>query len=147
MRTWHQGRGWRAALPALAAIAMVLATPTPVASSRWWRSPDVVAQLRLSPRQVASIDRIYESMSSESVVCAQTAAAARASLDRLFAQGAADDVLGAAASTLAEADAAKRRTRLIMLYRMFRELSPEQRDALARIARVRQRAHDENTSP
>jgi hypothetical protein len=68
--------GWRnVGGPAAAAIAIVLATPVPIDSARWWRSSRIVAELRLSPRQVREIDGIFQSMRAQSADCARTAAA------------------------------------------------------------------------
>jgi Spy/CpxP family protein refolding chaperone len=45
----------------------------------------------------------------------------------------ADDAFAATASRAAEAEAACRRARTVMLYRMFRQLSPRQRQRLAEL--------------
>jgi hypothetical protein len=128
MRMQHAGRS------VLGAIAIVLATPVSIESARWWRSPRVAAELRLSPRQVAAVDAIYQSMTAQSADCARNAAMARRSLDDALMADGVDDVFEVTTSRLADTESMCRRTRTIMLYRMFRELSVEQRRVLASIA-------------
>ena len=127
--------GWRnVGGPVAGAIAIVLATPVPIDSSRWWRSSRVVAELRLSPRQAREIDGIFQTMRAQSADCARTAAAAQRSLDAVLESPAVDAVFETAASRLADSESACRRARTLMLYRMFRALTVEQRQALAAIA-------------
>jgi hypothetical protein len=116
------------------AIAIVLVTPVSLESARWWRSSRIVAELRLSPTQAAAIDGIYRSMGAQSADCARGAAAERRRLDDALESEGADDVFEVATSRLADTESACRRTRTLMLYRMFRELSVEQRHTLAAIA-------------
>jgi hypothetical protein len=116
------------------AIAIVLVTPVSLESARWWRSSRIVAELRLSSGQAAAIDGIYTSMGGQSVECARGAAAERRRLDGALAAAGADDVFEIATSRLADTESACRRTRTVMLYRMFRQLSVAQRQSLAAIA-------------
>jgi hypothetical protein len=128
-------RGWRnVGGPLAGAIAITLATPVPIDSARWWRSSRIVAELRLSPRQAREIDGIFQSMRVQSADCARTAAAAHRSLDAMLDSPGVDDVFEMAASRLADTESICRRTRTLMLYRMFRVLTVEQRQGLAAIA-------------
>jgi hypothetical protein len=122
------------------AIALVLATPVALESTRWWRSARTVAELRLSARQAAAIDGIYRRMTVQSADCARSAEAARRRLDDALLADGADDAFAIATSRLADTESECRRTRTLMLYRMFRELSVEQRQGLAAIA-ARTRTH------
>lgn len=120
--------------PVAGAIAIVLAMPVPIDSARWWRSSRIVAELRLSPRQVREIDGIFQETRAPSADCARTAAAAHRSLEAVLESPGVDDVFEMAASRLADTESACRRTRTLMLYRMFRALTVEQRQGLAAIA-------------
>jgi uncharacterized membrane protein len=116
------------------AVAIVLVTPVSIGSARWWRSQRIVAELELSPRQASEIDGIYRSMRAQSEGCASNAAAERRRLDDALVSDDADAVFEIASSRLATIEAECRGNRTLMLYRMFRQLSPKQRDALAKIA-------------
>jgi Spy/CpxP family protein refolding chaperone len=121
----------------LAAIAMVFATPVSIDSARWWHSPRITAELRLSADQVQALDRIHERMTAESAACVSRALVAQEDAERLLAAGASEPALDAAAAALADAQSAVRGTRTLWLYEMFRALTPEQRRVLARMARPR----------
>ena len=136
MRTWLPGAS------IVGAIALVLAIPASIDSARWWRSSRVVAELGLSPVQADTIDTIYRSMTAQSEDCARTAATERRRLDEALMSKDVDDVFVMATSRLADTESACRRTRTLMLYRMFRELSADQRRTLAEIARGSSAAAD-----
>jgi hypothetical protein len=116
------------------AIVIVLVNPVSIESARWWRSPRIVAELRLSTRQAAAVDGIYRSMTAQTADCATNAAVARRRLDDALLAERLDDVFEIATARLADTESECRRTRTVMLYRMFRELSVEQRQALGAIA-------------
>jgi len=92
--------------------------------------------LRLSRPQQSAIDRVYQGMWSERVAMAQRGKAAHATLERLLDSDASDAALEEAATRAADADAARRRLRTMMLYRMSLVLTPEQRARLTTLARV-----------
>jgi hypothetical protein len=123
--------GWTAVLGAL---ALVLALPTPLDSVRWWRSSRVAAALALTPQQADAIQRIHQSMDAQAIACERDALAARADLDRALLSESVDDTSELAALRAADAEAECRRTRTLMLYRMYQQLSPEQRRLLATLA-------------
>ena len=128
------------------AIALVLATPVSLESTRWWHSSRIVAELGLSARQAAAVDGIYRSMSAHAAVCARDVATARRTLDDALLADSVDDVFEIATSRLADTESACRRTRTLMLYRMFRQLSVEQQHALAAIA-ARTRPYERSDVP
>ena len=123
-----------AAATVIVAIAIVIGTPVSIDSARWWRSYRVTEALRLSPQQAAAIDRIYQGSLRQASVCAQEAAAARKQLEGLLLSDDVDVVFEITTSRVADLEAACRRGRTLMLYRMSRQLSAEQRLALAGLA-------------
>jgi hypothetical protein len=123
-----------AAATVVVALAIVIGTPVSIDSARWWRSYRVVERLRLSPRQAAAIDGIYRGSITQASACAQDAAAARRQLEGLLLLDGVDDVFAVTTSRLADLEAACRRGRTLMLYRMSRQLSAAQRLALADLA-------------
>jgi hypothetical protein len=80
------------------AIALVLATPVSLESTRWWHSSRIVAELGLSARQAAAVDGIYRSMSAHAAVCARDVATARRTLDDALLADSVDDVFEIATS-------------------------------------------------
>ena len=123
-----------AAATVIVAIAIVIGTPVSIDSARWWRSYRVTETLRLSPQQVAAIDGIYQGSLIQASICAQDAAAARKQLEGLLLSDEVDAVFEITTSRAADLEAACRRGRTLMLYRMSRQLSAEQRLALAGLA-------------
>ena len=127
-------------LTALAvAFALMVCFPTQIDSARWWHSARLVSDLRLSVAQRSAIDLIYERSLSERMAMVERARLARGRLQRLLDADAPIQVLEEAASQAADADAARRRLRTMMLYRISRVLNPEQRARLAALARERPR--------
>jgi hypothetical protein len=123
-----------AAAAVVVALAIVIGTPASIDSARWWRSRQIAEQLRLSPQQAAVIDGIYQGSLAQANACARDSAAARKHLDVLLMSDGVDDVFEVTTSRLADLEASCRRGRTLMLYRMFRQLSAEQRLALADLA-------------
>lgn len=127
--------GRRLAIRASLALALVACAPGQIDSAYWWRSPRFVAALQLSSAQASLIDEIYRNTLPERLKCTEQAEAARARLERLLDSDRPDDeVLEAAASESADADAARRSLRTKMLYRMWLVLTPVQRSQLAELA-------------
>lgn len=122
----------------IAALILVVYPPTEIESARWWHSPRCVAVLNLTHAQAAAIQRIYESTRSERRARAVEAEEARAKLNRLLDSDGPDADVETAASQAAEAEAAHHRVRTLMLYRMFRVLSPEQQRRLPTLVTNRQ---------
>lgn len=115
-------------------LLLLIGTPTSIESTRWWQSPRFVAALHLTTAQRAAIERIYLDMLPERASRVAESNAAREALNRLMESDAPEAVVEAAATRAADADAARARTRTLMLYRMLRVLTPKQRAELARAA-------------
>jgi Spy/CpxP family protein refolding chaperone len=133
------------ALRASLTLVLVACVPAQIDSAYWWRSPRFVAALRLTPAQSSAIEQIYRQMLPERIERAGKAEAGRARLEHLLDSHAGDEELEAAASQAADADAARRRVRTLMLYRMSRVLTPEQRSQLAALAGNWRHAHRDAT--
>jgi Spy/CpxP family protein refolding chaperone len=116
------------------ALALVVATPTPIDSARWWRSPRIATRLELTAVQVRALDGIHSRMMVESARCAAQARAARDHAERLLAAGASESDLDTAAVGVADAQSARRRTRTLGLYEMYSVLTSEQRNILSKLA-------------
>ena len=127
----------RTAVGASLVLAFVVCLPTSIDSARWWRSPRVVHQLRLTAEQQSAVERIYEASFRERQARAREANAAQRRLMQLLESDAPEPLLEEAASQAADADATSRRLRSLMLYRMARVLSPAQRAKLAALANNR----------
>jgi len=95
---------------------------------KWWLARDIETQLHLTPEQVKKIDDIFESTLAERRAQRQELDALDRRLDALLDSATADDVDAAALIARVEAARAHRNTaRVVMLYRMRRILTPEQR--------------------
>jgi Spy/CpxP family protein refolding chaperone len=114
-------------------IVFIAATPTSIESARWWYSPRLVATLHLTTEQQTSMERIYRATMSERLRLAAEANASHDALDRIVAADSSYASVEAAATNAAAADAARRRARTLMLYRMWRVLTPAQRLRISRL--------------
>lgn len=117
-------------------MCLVACVPASIDSARWWHSPRVIDRISMSPAQIRAIDDIYSSLMGARIIAVGKARAAQSRLDRLLEAGASEEEFEAAATEAADAEAARRRLRLLMLYRIFRVLSPEQRSQLTAFTRV-----------
>jgi Spy/CpxP family protein refolding chaperone len=115
-------------------VAIVLLVPTSIDSVRWWRSSRIADRLRLSTSQAAAIDEIYQGSRAQAATCARDSAEARRQLEVVLMSDGADDAFATTGLRVAEIEATCRRARTVMLYRMFRQLSPRQRQRLAEFA-------------
>jgi Spy/CpxP family protein refolding chaperone len=111
-------------------IALVVCIPTPIESARWWYSPHLTAILMLTPDQSARIQHIYESHRRARYAAVARCEKARAEAERAIAARLPEEDVERALSTFAEAEADRRRIRTLMLYRMWRVLSDQQRARL-----------------
>jgi hypothetical protein len=116
-------------------LLLVTCTTTSIDSARWWHSPRAIAAMGLSTDQTRAIDDIFSSMLAARIVQAGKARAAKARLDRLFDADVSDAEFEVAAAEAADAEAGRRRLRTLMLYRIFRVLSSEQRSQIAALGR------------
>jgi Spy/CpxP family protein refolding chaperone len=90
----------------------------------------VTAALRLTSDQSRRIQEIYDSHRPERYAAVARCEKARAEAERAMAVGLPEEDLERALSAFADAEADRRRVRTLMLYRMWRVLSPQQRARL-----------------
>jgi Spy/CpxP family protein refolding chaperone len=119
-----------------AVVVVALLWPAPAAAGeeryKWWYSDRVRAEIGLSDAQARDIEAIFQSV-------VPTLRSQKAELDRLehvvsslLAEGNADESKVSQAIERAEAQrGATNRTRMLMLFRMYRVLTPEQRVKLS----------------
>lgn len=95
---------------------------------KWWRAPETRAQLGITDTQSEEIDRIYHSFSGALKSGAGEVERYQKDVSQIMAAGSSSepDVLHAI-DKLETAKARLSRTRMLMLYRMYRVLTPEQR--------------------
>lgn len=123
------GRSRRWLVIGIVALGLIGA-PTPIESARWWYSARVTAALRLTSDQSRRIQEIYDSHRPERYAAVARCEKARAEAERAMAVGLPEEDLERALSAFADAEADRRRVRTLMLYRMWRVLSPQQRARL-----------------
>jgi Spy/CpxP family protein refolding chaperone len=123
------GRSRRWLVIGIVALGLIGA-PTPIESARWWYSARVRAALRLTSDQSRRIQEIYDSHRPERYAAVARCEKARAEAERAMAVGLPEEDLERALSAFADAEADRRRVRTLMLYRMWRVLSPQQRARL-----------------
>jgi len=112
------------------ACVTLCAVPGKAQSMRyeWWLAPGVRAQLHLSPEQVNQIDDLFESTLGARRAQRQQLDTLESQLDTLLDHATADDQQAAALIARVEAARARRNVaRMMMLYRMRRLLTPDQR--------------------
>ena len=115
-------------------LALIMGVPTLIESARWWYSPRVTALLTLTPDQSRRIQHIYDSHRRERYAAVARCEKARADAEHAIAAGRSDEDVELALSTFAKAEADRRRIRTLMLYRMWRVLSAQQRARLDTLA-------------
>ena len=122
----------RPALFGLVVVALVVVRPARLESLRWWRSPRVVSSLHLTASQTASIDRIYQENLAARRRCVERSAQTALKVGQMVHDGEYDEVLRdteTLAGLAAEDETLRRRLR----DRIVAILSPDQRDAMARL--------------
>ncbi len=126
-----------AAVLALAMVALATAA-TPASADerfRWWLDAEVARHLNLSSSQAARLDQIFRESLDERRRLRTAADQAQRDMDAALA--AADEVrCTALIPRLANAQIARGRARTLMVWRMFRTLTEEQRARLADIQRT-----------
>lgn len=131
----------------LLAVALSLGTglagTTEGRPSKWWQSPVCKARVGLSEPQAAEIERIFQSVRDE--LRAEKAELERqeTALSRLLGDPATDEAV--VVRTIDRVEAARSalaKTRTLMLYRMHRLLSPEQRVKLEAFEREQARSSE-----
>lgn len=116
-------------------LALVLSLGTTVAGrgegpkpSKWWQNPACKSRVGLSEAQTTEIERIFQSVREELWAEKRELERQEAALSRLLADRDADEAV--VVRTIDRVEAARSalaKTRTLMLYRMHRLLSPEQR--------------------
>lgn len=99
--------------------------------SKWWHDPECKAKVGLTERQTAEIDRIFLSVRDELRAEKAELEKQEAALSRLLAESSDNEAI--VVRTIDRVEAARSalaKTRTLMLYRMHRLLSPEQRRKL-----------------
>jgi Spy/CpxP family protein refolding chaperone len=116
-------------------LAVVLSLGTSVAGSgegpkpsKWWQNPACKSRVGLTEAQTTEIERIFQSVRQELWAEKQELERQEAALSRLLADRDADEAV--VVRTIDRVEAARSalaKTRTLMLYRMHRLLSPDQR--------------------
>lgn len=99
--------------------------------SKWWHDPECKARVGLTDAQTAEIDRIFLSVRDELRAEKAELEKQEAALSRLLAESSDNEAI--VVRTIDRVEAARSalaKTRTLMLYRMHRLLSPEQRRKL-----------------
>jgi Spy/CpxP family protein refolding chaperone len=126
----------------LGALAVVLlsaclatpavAGPGPSERHKWWLSPEVRAEIALSDQQSQELEGIFQSVAPRLRTSWKDLEGAEREVTRLMKEGSAEEAQVVAAIDRAEsARATLNRTRTLMLFRMYRALTPEQREKLS----------------
>lgn len=116
--------------------------------SKWWLDPVCRARVGLTDVQTAEIDRIFKSVLDELRAEKRELEKQEATLSRLLAESNDDEAI--VVRTIDRVEAARSalaKTRTLMLYRMHRLLSPEQRVKLEAFEREQARAAESGASP
>ena len=99
--------------------------------SKWWQSPVCKSRVGLTATQTAEIERIFQSVRDELRAEKAELEKQEAALSRLLAESNDDEaVVVRTVDRVEAARSALAKTRTLMLYRMHRLLSPEQRARL-----------------
>ncbi len=114
---------------------------------KWWQNPACKSQVGLSTAQTTEIERIFQSVRDELRAEKLELERQEAALSRLLSDPDADEAV--VVRTIDRVEAARSalaKTRTLMLYRMHRLLSPDQRARLEAFEREQARAAAEATS-
>lgn len=99
---------------------------------KWWLSPEVKAEIALTEQQSQDLEAVFQAVAPTLRTSWHDLERAEREVSRLMKEGTADEVKVAAAIDRAEsARATLNRTRTLMLFRMYRTLTPEQREKLS----------------
>jgi len=113
---------------------------------KWWQDPAIQQELALTAEQVRTLEWLFASTQMEQRSLGKALARLERSLQHAIAAADLDDEgLGHAVDEVEAMRAKRNTTRALRLYRMYRTLSPEQRQQLRAIQKVgerRRRASD-----
>jgi Spy/CpxP family protein refolding chaperone len=114
----------------------------------WWRSDSVVKEIGLTPDQVETIEAVFQRMRPEARQEFEELEAQEAKLSSLIQSDADEGAVVRQIDRVETARSALRKTRSLMLLRMRRVLTPEQRILLTDIENRRSRDRERsNASP
>ena len=111
--------------------------------SKWWQNPACKARVGLTDAQTTAIEKIFLSVREELRAEKQELERQEAALSRLLTEPHADEAV--VVRTIDRVEAARSalaKTRTLMLYRMHRLLTPDQRVRLEAFEREQARAAD-----
>jgi Spy/CpxP family protein refolding chaperone len=98
------------------------------AKAKWWRNPELRAEFAITDAQSTELDRIYHSFYASLKSGMADVDRYHKDVSRIMAEGSSSEVdVLHAIDKLEAAKASLARTRMLMLYRMYRVLSPDQR--------------------
>jgi Spy/CpxP family protein refolding chaperone len=98
------------------------------AKAKWWRSPELRAEFAISDAQSTELDRIFHSFYASLKSGMADVDRYHKDVSKIMSEGSSSEVdVLHAIDKLEAAKASLARTRMLMLYRMYRVLSPEQR--------------------
>lgn len=142
-------RGSRVALAAVALclLASVAAGQGTDRQQPWWLSPVVQSHIALTPQQAERIDAIFRESLPDRRRLRQQATTLRKQLERLLAAGTMSDVQAVSLiSRLCKVEGQRNVARTMMLVRMHRVLTPDQRVQLTDLS-VRLSPAQRSTDP
>ncbi len=137
------------------ALATVVAVPQLLAAGqggkfKWWQSERFVQELRLTQEQSARIDEVFQSTWPALRAAKADLDRLETELSRLIAEGTASEAMVLRHIDRVEASrSAMGRTRSLMLYRMHRLLTADQRVKLKALyeAVEREKSHQQDARP
>jgi Spy/CpxP family protein refolding chaperone len=98
------------------------------AKAKWWRNPELRAEFAITDAQSAELDRIFHSFYASLKSGMADVDRYHKDVSKIMAEGSSSEVdVLHAIDKLEAAKASLSRTRMLMLYRMYRLLSPDQR--------------------
>ena len=98
------------------------------AKAKWWRSEELRAQFAITDAQSTELDRIFHTFYASLKSGMEDVDRYHKDVSKIMAEGSSSEVdVLHAIDKLEAAKASMARTRMLMLYRMYRVLSPEQR--------------------
>ena len=98
------------------------------AKAKWWRSPELRAEFAITDAQSTELDRIFHSFYASLKSGMEDVDRYHKDVSKMMAEGSSSEVdVLHAIDKLEAAKASLARTRMLMLYRMYRVLSPDQR--------------------
>jgi Spy/CpxP family protein refolding chaperone len=98
------------------------------AKAKWWRSPGLRAEFAITDAQSTELDRIFHTFYASLKSGMEDVDRYHKDVSKIMAEGASSEVdVLHAIDKLEAAKASLARTRMLMLYRMYRVLSPDQR--------------------